>query len=194
MTDLPPFRPGARAPARGWGRVLVGLCLLGIMGQLRAQPALSEPQVKALFLFNFAKYVDWPADAFASPESPLIIGLMGHSYCTEPLRRCVEGKKVSGRSIVVREVEAAAEAGQCHIIFASDSEKQHLPELLQQLRQKAVLTVSEADGFVEQGGMIGFVKRDGKVRLDINLNSARRARLEISSKLLSVADQVFGKQ
>jgi len=170
------------------------LWLLGVIGAVQAQPSLSEPQVKALFLFNFAKYVDWPADSFASPESPLVIGLMGHSYCTDPLRKCVAGKKVSGRSIVVREFETLEEAAVCHIIFVGDSEKPHQRELLNHLQERAILTVGDADAFVERGGMIGFVKRDGKVRLEINLNTARHAKLEISSKLLSVADQVIGKQ
>lgn len=194
MTDPLSSRPSAWR-SLSWVHKchLLAFSLLGIVGAVWAQPALPESQVKALFLFNFAKYVEWPADAFPAPQSPLIIGLMGHSYCTDPLRKCIEGKKVSGRSIVVHELDTVADAGQCHILFVSDSEKQRLPELLNHLQERPVLTVGETDAFVQLGGIIGFVKRDGKVRLEINLNAARHAGLEISSKLLSVADQVFGK-
>ena len=168
--------------------------LLGLPHGIFAQSSLSEYQVKALFLFNFAKYVEWPVEAFSTSNAPIIIGIVGISPCGEHLQRAVQGKQVAGRSIVIRQVEKPEEMSQCHMLFIGDSEKRRLGELLDQVRDRPVLTVGESDRFAQQGGVIGFVKKEGKVRLEIDLKAGRQARLEISSKLLSVADTVIGKQ
>jgi hypothetical protein len=175
-----------------WLLALLG-CLIGFTKQAGAQPSLSEYQVKALFLFNFAKYVDWPVEAFARPETPITIGLIGTGSCLESLQKIVEGKRVSNRAIVIQQLEKPEDIVKCQILFISSSEKKRVGEILRDVSDKPVLTVSEVDQFADQGGVIGFVKRDGKVRLEINLNAARQAKLEISSKLLSVADNVIRK-
>jgi hypothetical protein len=170
----------------GW---LIGLSQVG-----QAQTSLSEYQVKALFLFNFAKYVEWPAEAFSGPSASITIGILGASPCAQHLKKAVEGKTISGRSIVVRQIEKTEDAGLCHILFISDLEKNRLGELLGHVRDRPVLTVGESEQFAQHGGVIGFVMKDGKVRLAIDLKAARQANLQVSSKLLSVADIVTGKQ
>ncbi len=160
----------------------------------RAQNSLSESQVKALFLFNFAKYVEWPAEAFSGPNAPITIGVVGASPCAQHLQKAVEGKVVSGRPLLIRQIEKPEDRGQCHILFISDSEKRHVGEILDQVKDLPILTVGESDQFAQAGGVIGFVKKEGKVRLAIDLKAARHAKLEISSKLLSVADTVTGKE
>ena len=155
--------------------------------------SMTEYQVKALFLLNFTKYVDWPATAFAETNSPIVIGLYGENKFGDALVKAVEGRTVSGRQIVIQPIEKNGDPGKCQILFIGDSEKNHLGEILDKIKALPVLTVGESDQFLEQGGMIHFVKKEGKIRLEISLEAARRAKLEISSKLLGVADVVKGK-
>lgn len=179
-------------PEVGWLVLVLGW-LLGFGMPCSGQSTLSEHQVKALFLFNFAKYVEWPAEAFPGQNTPLTIGIVGHSPCTEPLQKTVKGKRVCGHPMAVREVEKVEDMARCHILFLNDLDKKRSASILGQLRNRPVLTVGEADQFDEQGGVIGFLKKEGKVRLEINLKAAHQAQLEVSSKLLSVADHIIGK-
>ena len=173
----------------------MGLCGL-LAGSNRAfggEASLTEYQVKSLFLLNFAKYVDWPSDAFAVPAAPIVIGVVGEGKFGGELAKAVEGKNVDGRPVLVRQMQTPEDLGKCHILFIGSSEKTGLVEILVRLKTRPVLTVGETDHFMEQGGMINFVKKDGKIRLEINLDAARQANLQISSKLLNVADVVKGK-
>ena len=154
---------------------------------------MKESQVKALFLFNFAKYVDWPPAVFHGTNAPIIIGLSGEDRFGDVLKKMVEGKRVSGRQILIQPIEKDGDLGKCQILFISDSEKNRLSEILDKIKTLPVLTVGETDQFVELGGVINFVKKEGKVRLEINLEAARQARLEISAQLLRVADVVKGQ-
>jgi hypothetical protein len=154
---------------------------------------VAEYQVKALFLLNFTKYVDWPPAAFAGTNAPIVIGLYGEDKFGDALTNAVAGQTVSGRQIVIQPIEKDGDFGKCQMLFISDSEKNHLGEILDKIKALPVLTVGETDQFMEWGGMINFVKKEGKIRLEINLAAARQAKLGISSKLLDVADMVKGK-
>ena len=155
--------------------------------------SLAEYQVKALFLLNFTKFVAWPGGAFPGTNTPVVIGVYGEDKFGGALKKVVEGKTVSGRQIIIQSIDRSDEAEKCQILFISDSEKKHLGETLDKLKALPVLTVGESDQFMEQGGMINFVKKEGSVRLEINMDAARQARLQISSRLLTVADKVKGK-
>jgi hypothetical protein len=156
-------------------------------------PALSEYQVKALFLFNFAKYVDWPPHAFADDSAPIVIGLVGQDNFGDNFKQAITGKTINGRPVVVKHVSSEQEYKGCHILFISASEKSGLPEILNAVKDSPVLTVGETERFLAQTGMINFTKKENKIRLEINLGAVQRANLKISSKLLSVADVVMGK-
>ena len=173
--------------------VLFSLIMETKQGACGDSASLTEYQVKALFLLNFTKYVDWPPGSFAEPNTPIIIGLYGEHKFGDALQKAVEGKLVSGRRIILQPIEKDEDLGKCHILFISDSERKRAAEILDQLRKLPVLTVGESPQFIELGGVINFVKKEGKVRLEINLLAARQANLDISSKLLSVADVVKGK-
>ena len=123
----------------------------------------------------------------------MVIGVLGEGKFGGDLAKTVEGKSVQCRPILVRQIQTPEDSGKCHILFIGSSEKAGLVEILNRIKTKPVLTVGETDQFMEQGGVINFVKKEGKVRLEINLEAARQAKLEISSKLLSVADVVKGK-
>jgi YfiR/HmsC-like len=186
-----------RAPLRRW--LAAALAFSFLMGtaattQLAAAEAsLTEYQVKALFLLNFTKYVTWPASAFAETNSPIAIGIYGEDKFGEDLEKAVTGKNVGGRSIVIQRIKSADESAKCHIVFIGSSEKKRAGEIIAQLQTAPVLTVGEIEQFTEQGGIINFTKKEGKVRLEINLQAAQLANVQISSKLLSVADVVKGK-
>jgi hypothetical protein len=154
--------------------------------------APSENQVKAAFLLNFPKYVDWPAKALAETNSPIVIATLGETDLGEELRELAKDKTVNGRPLVFK-VLTESQAGDCHVLFIPDSARKRVPAILERLKDANVLTVSECDDFLEKGGAVNLVKRDRRIRLEVNLAAAKQARLKVSSRLLSVADVVKGK-
>jgi len=156
-------------------------------------PAASEAQVKAVFLFNFAKYVDWPGAAFPSATAPITIGVIGTDMVGENLRHYVEGKTVNGRLFVVKHLAPDSELTGCQILFISDSEASRMRGILEKASVLPILTVGEDEAFTRNGGIIDFVLKNGNVRLVIDLAAAQKAGLTISSRLLAVADAVKGK-
>ena len=166
------------------GLNLILLLLAG--GHARAQ-APTEYQIKAAFLFNFAKFVQWPERAFAQASSPMVIGVLGDNPFHDDLARTVRDKAVDEHPLVVREFRSPAEATNCHILFICTSEKERLPGILGALKGTSVLTVGEMERFTELGGMINFVLQGTKTRFQINNEAAARAGLKISSKLLNLA-------
>jgi hypothetical protein len=171
--------------------VLVLMCAETVGGD--AMPTATEAHVKAVFLYNFTKYVDWPATAFATTTTPITIGVYGENPFGEDLKNVVVGKSVGGRTVAIRQMDGTGNLAQCQILFVGRSERTHISEILATVKNLAVLTVGESDSFAENGGIINFVKKDDRIRLEINLQAAQQANLRISSKLLSVADVVKGK-
>jgi hypothetical protein len=151
---------------------------------------IREYQIKAVFLFNFAQFVDWPAGAFPQPESPLVIGILGEDPFGAYLDQAVRGETVNHRTLVIQRYRRVEDVAKCQILFISRSEAGHLEQILSALRGQSILTVSDADGFSREGGMIRFATENNKIRLKINLEAARAAGLKISSKLLRPAEIV----
>ncbi|HTL17245.1 MAG TPA: YfiR family protein [Patescibacteria group bacterium] len=147
----------------------------------------SEYQVKAAFLFNFAKFVQWPPQAFSSKTSPLVIGVLGENPFHDDLARAIRDKTVDEHPVIMKELRSPTQATNCHILFISSSEKQQLPEIFKTLKKTNVLTVGETEGFARSGGMINFVLEGTKVRFEINKDATVGAGLKISSKLMSLA-------
>lgn len=157
---------------------------------LAQSPPDPEYQLKAVFLFNFAQFVEWPASAFPSPETPLVIGVLGEDPFGPYLDETVRGEKVNDRPLVVRRYQSVEEITTCHILFISRAEEGRLKGILDSLRGRSVLTVSDADRFATRGGMIRFVTDHHRIRFRINLEAARAANLTLSSKLLRPAQIV----
>ena len=147
----------------------------------------SEYQVKAAFLYNFAKFVEWPADAFPDTNSPIIFGIVGDDPFEGELAGMIAQKSLSGRKFVVRRFRRTEDLRQCHILFISVSERKFVPQILRSVHGSSILTVADTDGFVRQGGMIGLVLVENRVRLEVNPQLAERSHLKISSKLLALA-------
>ena len=149
-----------------------------------------EFQIKAVFLYNFVQFVDWPAGAFAGPQDPLIIGVLGEDPFGTALDDAVAGETVNGRSLVVRRFRRVEDIDRCHVLFISRSENARLGPILTALKGRSILTVGDAEEFTRRGGMIRFVTENNKVRLRINVEAAKAAGLTISSKLLRPAEIV----
>jgi len=163
----------------------------GRMADAQTMP-LSEYEIKAGFLFNFTKFVEWPPDAFADPSSPIVMGIVGDNPVAELLADAASGKTVNGRAVLVRRFKEGQDLRSCHILFVGVSEEKHVPQILEKVKGSRVLTVGETNGFTQSGGMINFSVEGSRVRLDINLDAAARARLKISAKVIAVARVVTG--
>ena len=166
-------------------------CLLAGSGVHSAQSA-TEYQVKAAYLFNFLKFVEWPEEPGADPHAKWVIGFVGETPVSEELSRLVEGKNVLGRDLQVRRFQAAENARACNILFISESEKRRLPGILAALRGSSVLTVADMDGFIDSGGMVAFFVEDSRVKVAIDVAATGRAKLKVSSKLLALVHVVSG--
>jgi len=160
--------------------------------ELRQDSELPEYVVKAGFLFNFAKYVEWPADAFDKPDSPISIGIVGADPFGEDLDRALRGKKVREREFVIRRYPAPKDVERCHILFIPRTENARLAEILKKSDSWAVLTVGEDEAFIKGGGTVNILIEKEKPRLEVNLEAAEKAHLTINSKLLKVATVVRG--
>jgi len=171
--------------------VLFGAIAFPVLGGSPSND-FSEYQVKAAFLFNFAKFVEWPASAYATGSSPVSICVLGDNPFSDSLEKAVAGQSTNGRPLVVRQVESPKEAGDCNMVFVCPSEQGHFTQIIGNLQGKSVLTVADADAFAEQGGMIQFYIENNRVRFEVNVNACTHAHLKVSSKLLALAKIVSG--
>ena len=146
-----------------------------------------------MFLFNFAKYVDWPAGAFSNSTAPIVIGVVGEDSFGDEFRRVTGDRTVNDRKVAIKQINGTADLKDCQILFIRSSETGRLTEILEVVKNSAVLTVGETDRFLLLEGMINFTKKENKIHLEINLVPAQRVNLKLSSKLLTVADVVLGK-
>ncbi len=182
-----------RCPARrSSATFLVCTAFITILA-VAAEPAaaqsetLGEYQVKAAFLYNFAKFVEWPASAFPNETAPFVIGVLGEDPFSKDLDLITKGKIVQGRSIIVRRFHDTSDLAVCQILFISSSERPHLKDIFKALERANVLTVGEMDRFIQWGGTVNFFLLESKIRFEINTAAVDRSGLKISSKLLSLA-------
>lgn len=173
------------------GNVLggLGILLLGGGPGSSAQEGLvaSEHEIKAAFLYNFAKFVDWPASAHSSENSAIRVGILGIDPFGDTLDRPLKGRTVQGRPFAIQRSRNLEELKSCHILFVSTSEKDRMKGILAGLQGLPILMVGEVEGFARKGGTINFFLQEKQVRFEINPDAAARAGLKISSKLLQLA-------
>jgi hypothetical protein len=160
--------------------------------QLRYGPL--EAEVKAAYLLNFTRYVEWPVESFSDAKAPMVIGVLGHDPLGRTLDRTIDGRTSAGREVVVRRIERPADAVSCHLIFISHAEEEHLAELLRPLAGRPILTVGESDRFFDLGGGINLVIVEESVRFKVNLRSTQAAGLRVSSRMLALAIEVVGTE
>ena len=173
-------------------RMLRGACLALLMTGLCVPPgaaAEAEFLVKAAFLYNFAKFVQWPGEVRGDAFSLCVLGDNPFGGALSSLA----GKRVEGREIVVNAVETADAAADCRMVFVAASERDRLGDILPLLEARHVLSVSDMEDFASHGGMIELLKRGNKIRFEVNIASAEAAGLTISSSLLRLAQTVHRK-
>ena len=178
-----------RFAARRFLLGVAGAVLAGVTLQAEPDPTL-EHRVKAAFLYNFARFVDWPTNAFADADAPFVIGVFGDESMAQALEQTVQGKSIGNRAIQTRRIPDATRINPCQILFISQSKTQQVVEVLAAVGRAPVLLVGESPGFVAAGGTIGFVSDEGRVRFEANTAMAERYGLKISSKLLRLATSV----
>jgi hypothetical protein len=166
----------------------LGLLVLGLCCSAGRSP--SEYEVKAAFLYNFAKFVEWPAPSFKSETAPFVLGIVGEDPFGNALPAVVEHEQVKGRPVEIRHYREGEDFTGCHLLFISRSEAKRLRQLLPAADKNSILTVGEDADFLSQGGMINFALVNKSVRFDINKKATTQAGLKISSKLLAVARSV----
>jgi hypothetical protein len=166
--------------------------LLTCPGSVGAQAKTEEYHVKAGFIFHFAQFVDWPVDI--AGRSNFFLCVLGDDPFQGQLESTLDGKAIGAKPIHILHLKQSQDARSCQVLFISNSEDQHLPTIIGDLGNSSVMTVGEANDFIERGGMIRFVLEQGKVRFEINLKAADPAGLKFSSRLLLLAKNVFGKQ
>jgi hypothetical protein len=147
----------------------------------------SEYLIKAGFTYNFAKLMEWPSNAFSQADSPIVIGILGTDPFGGTLDEVLKGKKVNGRDFQVRHLKWGNDLKDCNILFVSSSEIAHLDEIFHVVKGLPILTIGETPGFAQHGGIINFILEDNKVHFEVNVEAAKQADINISSRLLSLA-------
>jgi len=152
--------------------------------------SFKEPEVEAAFLFNFAQFVEWPPEAFPSPQSPIVIGVLGDDPFGGVLDDLIKGEVVRNRPLVVERFRRVDDIKTCHILFISRSERRQYARILSALDGRPILTVGETEDFGASGGVIRFMTDQNHIRLRINVGIAKSTGLSISSNLLRPAEVV----
>ena len=150
--------------------------------------AKSEYALKAVFLYNFCRFIEWPKSAFSSPNEPIIIGIVGDDPFGALLDEAIQGESQHGRSIRIEHYRKPEAIGHCHLLFVGRSEAIRLDAILAAVSGKSIVTVGETDAFLDRGGMIALTSERNHVRVHLNPEMLRAARLDVSSKLLRIAE------
>lgn len=155
-------------------------------GKTFAQSVSKEYKVKAAFLYNFAQFVQWPANTFSNEQEPFVIGILGENPFGTALEKIVHGETIHGRHFLVTHSKRVQDLEHCQMVFITKSERARFGEIMPRLSGKKILTVSEVPGFASRGGVINFYPERNKVRFEINTSAAQREGLKISSQLLNL--------
>jgi hypothetical protein len=164
--------------------------LAALLAGAPALPAPSEYQVKAVFLFNFARFVEWPAMTFASADAPFSLCVYGDDPFGADLDAVVHGETISGRPMVVRRLHNPGDVSGCQVVFIAGSAERELESVVASLDNHSTLTVSDIEGAARRGAMIRMMTVNGRIRLRINIDAVRAAHLTVSSNLLRAAEIV----
>jgi hypothetical protein len=170
--------------------LLFVFCVLTIRGQVVSR----EYQLKAVFLYRFTQFIDWPPSAFPKPQAPITIGILGPDPFGSSLQGAIRDEKVHDRPLNVQHYQSIQDATNCHVLFISASQGPRLPKILAALKGRGILTVGETEDFASRGGMIQFITERNRIRFRVNLQATRAAGFQISSKLLELAEVVSTKQ
>jgi hypothetical protein len=165
-----------------------------VIGRFAVGAAPTEYQVKAAFLLNFAKFIDWPQAAFKEPRSPVTLCILGEDPFERSIDEAVRGQTLGERPFAVKRVTQIQKDEPCHILFVGSTERERFERILGGVKNLPILTVGEDEEFARASGMINFIVENNKIRFEVNLEAAERAGLKFSSRLLQLAKTVRGKR
>lgn len=174
---------------RSVGLVLFAFAFTQFMNPPQKRAASDETEVKAVFLFNFAQFVDWPSSKLP-PDSAIVIGVLGKDPFGKYLDETVANEIVNGHPLKVERYTNIQRIENCHILFINPSRSIRVVDVLKKLGGKNILTVSDETNFAKQGGMIHFINENNRIKLRVNLSSVKESEISISSKLLNLAEIV----
>jgi YfiR/HmsC-like len=167
------------------------LLAAGTLCEAAEEPALALQRIKAAFLYKFAAYVEWPPNTFPESESPIVIGVAGAEGIAHELEGASAGRTAAGRPVVVRKLARGEKPNSCcHILFIGEDDRGQRAELLAQVQNQPVLTVTDVDGGPPKGSIINFLTAEDRVRFDISRGAAERSGIQLRSQLLGVARRV----
>jgi hypothetical protein len=164
------------------------LALIFMQSLITQSQTLTEHQVRAAYLYNFVKFVEWPDGTFKDESEAILIGLFKDDPVKEELESIIKGRTIDSRPIRIKLLGNSKDADECHVVYLADAERRHQISTINMLGSKPVLTISDADYFCRIGGMIRFFVHENRFRLEINRTAVDRAQLEISAKILRVAE------
>jgi hypothetical protein len=188
--------PGDRAtrPVLSLRPLLIAVtaaCAFLAIPVLHAQnPRPTDYQVKATYLYNFGRFIEWPRKVAAAQGGSFTVCVLGQDPFGPSLDATLGGETIGGKTVVAKRISSADESGDCQILYLSLTDDSRLNKIIADLDKKAVLTVSDMSQFVKRGGMIQFVLEGKKVRFEVNLTATQHAGLTLSSELLKVATAV----
>jgi hypothetical protein len=173
-----------------WRAALRAVLAAALLWPLCSPAALDEYQVKAVFLFNFGQFVEWPRESYDTAQAPFVICVLGEDPFGRTLDDVVRGESIGARSLVVRRVRDTNGLTDCNILFVSRHDAARLPDAVAAVRGRSVLTVTDAEGASGQGAIIVLFNENNRIRMRIDLAAARTNKLVISSKLLRPAEVI----
>lgn len=177
----------ARASGLALFLMIVSTLVLAPGGLCAQQAAPTEYQIKAAYLYNFGKFVHWPARVESAPNKAFSVCVLGQDPFGPSLKAILAGQSIDGEATVATTIARPEDAANCRILYISSSEEHRLKEIIAALDDSSVLTVSDLPSFSKKGGMVGFVFNNNKIRFEVNLAKAQRAGLTMSSELLKLA-------
>ena len=186
------MRTVARAPQRRLTR-WIGLLLAGCgfcLAFTHTASAQSEDGIKAAFIYNFAKFTNWPAKAFADANAPINVGFVAADSMADLFEKNVTGKNANGRDFAVKRLSGSAGAESCQIVYIGDG--QQAAAVIAAAKGKPILTVGNSDAFAGAGGMVNFIKDGAKIKFDLDLGATSSAELKLDEKIRQLARNVKG--
>ena len=163
------------------------IAILLLMGPWASGQDVTEPALKAAFIYSFAKFTEWPTDAVPRAAEPFVLCVLGDAAVGDALERLVKGRSLAGHSMAVSHVAPAGAQSLCHVLYVSGVTATQAGQLVARHRDVPVLTISDVEGFTDVGGIAQFFFEQGQLRFTIQAGSAKRAHLQISSNLLALA-------
>jgi hypothetical protein len=178
---------------RAWLALVLAVTMSVSAGAPRAEQVATADEVKAAFVFNFVKFVEWPTEATPS-GAPLVLAVLGNDGIEESLRADARGKMINGHDLTIRRVTGSDDFSRLHLLFIGTQEQGRVADVVKRVNSTSVLTVSDVERFCQSGGAIALAMDQNRVRFDVNLDATDRARLRVSSKLLALARTVHSSK